>query len=229
MSTLISLLTSVATQGKSLMTGLQSLLSMVGEPQVQKSTREEKQTPVPSIVTDPVRYSEVNRPQVLPEEEITATIRSAARRVGVNPETAVKFAYVESQYDPRAVSPTGAVGLFQLTSIAIAEVKNRYPGLYYEPPGGDKFDVVWNATIGALFIKACCVYLRLNPLSELDLADLTRLYAAFNVGIGTLWKIESNQIDHAVTKAVASQSKALSGGGPGEYLARVEALFNSIA
>lgn len=47
---------------------------------------------------------------------IEGIITETATRYGIDPESFKRFAWVESKLDPKAVSPTGAKGLFQFTS-----------------------------------------------------------------------------------------------------------------
>jgi hypothetical protein len=50
----------------------------------------------------------------------------------------------------------------------------------------------------------------------------TRIYAAYNVGIGTLFKLEAGNYDSGVERMVSYQASALAAGGPSEYLDRIQ-------
>ena len=55
-------------------------------------------------------------------QEVHAFIREAARAYGVDPALVRAVVWVESRYDPYAVSPRGARGLMQLTADTAREV-----------------------------------------------------------------------------------------------------------
>lgn len=61
-------------------------------------------------------------------EEIRNRIIAQAKKSGANPETALKFAAMESGGNPNAISSTGAIGLFQLTgrTATALGVRNRF-------------------------------------------------------------------------------------------------------
>lgn len=163
------------------------------------------------------------------EEDVEVIIERLARKHGVAVDVALTFARIESDLDPKAVSPTGAIGLFQLTRSAISEVRRVYPSEYYDPPGLDLTDPQWNANVGILFIKLIAKHYVRVPIDETyNIADLTSVYAAYNVGIGNYRKLENGQYyDPELKKAVSLQARKLSSKGPRGYLASVERVLTN--
>ena len=113
----------------------------------------------------------------------------AARSTGVDEELLKAVITVESNYNPRAVSPRGAVGLMQLTPATA----DRYGTLQERqtPAGRRMLDARTNVFTGARM-----------------LADLTRRYggidialAAWNAGEGTVRKAGGRMPDIAETEA----------------------------
>lgn len=162
------------------------------------------------------------------QSDIPSLIRQLAQLHGVHPDIAIAFAQIESGLNPDAVSPTGAIGLFQLTTSAISEVSRRFPVDYYEPPNLDLTDPRWNANTGILFIKTIARdYVRVPVDGDYSIVDLTSVYAAYNVGIGNLRKLEAGKYsDPNLRKAVSLQARKLSANGTKGYLASVERILN---
>lgn len=209
---------------------LKSLGSVVG------FLRAKPQTPSLSRDLDgePEEPSLVLKPGYVPpvitrnQSDIPSLIRSLAQVHGVHPDIAIAFAQIESGLNPDAVSPTGAIGLFQLTTSAISEVSRRFPVDYYEPPNLDLTDPRWNANTGILFIKTIARdYVRVPVDGDYSIVDLTSVYAAYNVGIGNLRKLEAGKYsDPNLRKAVSLQARKLSANGTKGYLASVERILN---
>lgn len=105
--------------------------------------------------------------------EVRDLIKELAAKEGVPEETALKFFWIESRFDPRAVSRTGARGVGQLTRVAIEDVR-RHTGYVLRDP----FDARDNITCSLKYMKIVAKYLKIA------LNDPTALYAAYNVGIG---------------------------------------------
>lgn len=59
-------------------------------------------------------------------EPLSRIILQAARSVGIDPLIFTALIRVESIFRPQAVSPTGAVGLTQMTTIAMSELRNQF-------------------------------------------------------------------------------------------------------
>jgi len=113
----------------------------------------------------------------------------AAQATGVDEELLKAVITVESNYNPRAVSPRGAVGLMQLTPVTA----DRYgtPAERQTPAARRMLDARTNVFTGARM-----------------LADLTRRYggidialAAWNAGEGTVRKAGGQMPDIAETEA----------------------------
>lgn len=113
--------------------------------------------------------SELPRPlrfATLVAGEAERLVRGAAQSAGVEPALALAVASVESGFDPRAVSRTGAVGLMQLmpaTAQALG-VKNPY-------------DPVQNVRGGATYLR---------ELFDRFGGDLPATLAAYNAGPGAV-------------------------------------------
>jgi hypothetical protein len=113
----------------------------------------------------------------------------AARTTGVDEELLKAVITVESNYNPRAVSPRGAVGLMQLTPVTADRYGTRQER---ETPAAERMlDARTNVFTGARM-----------------LADLTRRYggidialAAWNAGEGTVRKAGGQMPDIAETEA----------------------------
>jgi soluble lytic murein transglycosylase-like protein len=95
--------------------------------------------------------------------DYTASIVSAANNVGLDPNLALAVAKVESSMNPNAVSPEGAVGLFQLMPSSF--------------PGEDINDVQTNIDLGVGYLAQLLA--RYN-------GDTTLALAAYNAGPGTV-------------------------------------------
>lgn len=74
--------------------------------------------------------------------DIHALILDIAQKKGVNPFLALAVAHVESGFNPRAVSPKGAVGVFQLM-----------PGAAHDTGVTNRFDPVQNITGGIEYLR----------------------------------------------------------------------------
>lgn len=149
------------------------------------------------------------------KDEVEQLITAVAKAEGVPPQVAIQFAKVESNLNVNAVSKTGASGLMQLTSGAIRQI-----GL--PPPGGNKLDPLWNATVGIKYIKWVTRYLKI------DFTQVGLIYAGYNVGVGTVEKLMKGQfLDPDVKKAISVQAPALQRGGPSQYLANATAFVKN--
>lgn len=95
--------------------------------------------------------------------DYTASIVSAANSRGVDPNLALAVAKTESSLNPNAVSPEGAVGLFQLMPSSF--------------PGENINDVQTNIDLGVGYLA--------KLLSQYN-GDTTLALAAYNAGPGTV-------------------------------------------
>ena len=107
------------------------------------------------------------------EREMADAIERAARAEGVRTELAFRLVRVESGFDPRAVSPVGAVGLTQLMLPTAAELQ---PGITRER----LFDRDTNLRLGFRYFR--------RLLATYD-GDTEEALHAYNRGMGTVARI----------------------------------------
>lgn len=153
------------------------------------------------------------------DSTLESAIETVARLYNVQPDFAVAVAWMESKLDPNAISPTGALGLFQLTTIAIEDLERNDPD-FVPRISVKKTDPSWNIKTGVLYIRRVAGFLKIDP-SHLGLDDMVRIYAAYNIGIGSLRDLESGNHSARLRRAVGNQSRMLSEGRLSDYLARV--------
>ena len=128
--------------------------------------------------------------EIAPEvKALQPVLNEAARATGVDEELLKAVITVESNYNPRAVSPRGAVGLMQLTPVTADRYGTRQER--QTPAGQRLLDARTNIFTGARM-----------------LADLTRRYggidialAAWNAGEGSVRKAGGRMPDIAETEA----------------------------
>jgi hypothetical protein len=66
-------------------------------------------------------------------ESVIKKLRAIAIELGVAPRLALSMAKVESGYDPRAVSPRGAIGVLQLIPFFVCEEYEVSPEMLFDP------------------------------------------------------------------------------------------------
>lgn len=122
-------------------------------------------TSVKSPVVKPKSSSSMPVVQNFTKQQIMQKIRLTARKYGVDEYLALALVQHESNFNPRAKSRTGAVGLFQLTGSAVRQlgVKKTY-------------DVDKNIEYGTRYLKWC--------LQNTDTVE--EALVAYNAGIGKL-------------------------------------------
>jgi hypothetical protein len=98
-------------------------------------------------------------------EYMVELIRSASEEAGLDPALVAAVAAVESGFNPRAVSPAGAVGVMQLM-----------PGTAAALGVSDPFDPAQNVRAGARYLRSL-----LDRFGKLELA-----LAAYNAGPGAV-------------------------------------------
>lgn len=99
--------------------------------------------------------------QVLSNTAVRLVLEAAAMHVGIEPALLKALAWVESSWNPRAISKVGAKGLCQLM-----------PGTAKEVGCSDAFDPMQNALGGAIYLQK-----QLKRFGEIELA-----LAAYNWG-----------------------------------------------
>lgn len=149
---------------------------------------------------------------------VKAMISSLALQEGVPPTTALTIAFLESRFRVSAVSPTGAKGLFQLTSIAVRDVKQRngaglLPSVYSDILRPE------NNTILALR------YMQLvSKDMGVPLRDTVRIYMGYNIGPSGALQVLAGQPERAA-KAISLQSF----GPPAVYAQNLRKAVESVA
>jgi len=103
---------------------------------------------------------------ISPSSDINKLVEQTANRLQVDPQLVHAIIQVESEYDPKAVSPKGAMGLMQL----IPETAQRF-GV------GDPFNPKENIEGGVSYLRY---------LLDLFGGDLPRSLAAYNAGEGAV-------------------------------------------
>lgn len=145
----------------------------------------------------------------LSADRIRGIITAVARQEGVPPELALKVARLESNFNPMAKSPTGARGLFQLTGIALLDIKQRTGYV----PSRSLFDPEENAILGMKYLKLVARYM------QIPLSDYAKVYMGFNIGpSGAKAVLSGRPFDAAKQIALQSYGKQ----GPALYATNVE-------
>ena len=90
------------------------------------------------------------------QQRLANLIAEEARRQGVNPQLAVSVAFAESNFNPSAVSPKGAIGLMQLMPATAKEL------------GVDPTDVTQNIQGGVRYLKQLGEQFENNPIKVLS-------------------------------------------------------------
>jgi len=160
--------------------------------------------------TDPslrVNSREERRRQLATQGDMVELVRRNAVREGVPPETALKICWLESKFLPNAKSPTGAKGLFQMTTIAVRDVRERAG---YDLTGRE-FDPEANATAGMKYIKLVARDLRV------PLTDTVNVYMGFNIGPTAARLYQKGILNDVVVTAINRQAY----GRPSEYGVRL--------
>lgn len=109
-------------------------------------------------------------------EEVKAKIRKKAMELTLDPELLVKIAQVESIFDPLAVSPAGAKGIYQLTEITVRQIAKLGYKIH------DVFNVDENITGGQIYFR--WLYQRYAGSDD----PLEKTLAAWNWGLSNVPK-----------------------------------------
>ncbi|AOP43896.1 transglycosylase SLT domain-containing protein [Edwardsiella piscicida] len=111
-------------------------------------------------------------------------IQTAAAQYNLDPKLIKAIIQVESSYNPRAVSPSNAIGLMQIKADGAGCDAYRYQGKRGCPDSDDLYDPVTNIRLGAAYLSA----LQNQQLYWIN-DPLTRRYAtevAYANGAGAL-------------------------------------------
>jgi len=127
---------------------------------------EEYTPPPPAPAKPPEPIPNIQAPELTPRELITR----AAAHAGLPPEIVHSIAKAESNYQPNAVSPKGAIGLMQLMPGTAA-------GLNADP-----HDPAQNAEAGARYLRDLLLKYENDP------HQVSKAVAAYNAGPGAVDK-----------------------------------------
>lgn len=84
------------------------------------------------------------------KEIIISKIREQAKLHNIDPNLAVTLAFCESKFDPLAISPTGAIGIFQLTRITRDQLTEN---LNFVITKNESFEVDKNIAGGIIYLS----------------------------------------------------------------------------
>lgn len=146
--------------------------------------------------------------------EVRDLIVTLAPKEGVPVNTALKFFWIESRFDPYAISPSGAKGVGQLTTVAVRDVAQK-TGYRLKDP----FDPVDNITCSLKYMKLVAEYLGIG------LDDPVALYAGYNIGIGNAKHLLDGNPELANARTIKNQGF----GSPSNYLRNVERTMQTMS
>lgn len=162
-------------------------------------------------------------------DEAPAVIRDLILDLGpitmVEPWFLAKVIRIESNFDPLAVSPTGAKGLGQITTPAL----RQYERAHSYAMRGSLFDPSVNIEVTAWYLRWVASVLYPLKVSKGMLGDdnwsqreLARVYAGYNIGVGSVKDLASGNPSARTEKLISLQSRALARDGASGYLDNVE-------
>ncbi len=125
-------------------------------------------SPPPPLNEEPSTVPSVAAPMVRPAATPRELVRAAAVRHGLPPEFVEAVARAESAFEPRAVSPKGALGLMQLMPQTAQAL------------GVDPIDPAQNADGGAKLLRQLLLDYRQHP------DQVRRALAAYHAGPGAV-------------------------------------------
>jgi soluble lytic murein transglycosylase-like protein len=162
---------------------------------------------------------------------IRSAIIAECIKMGVNPDLALTIVSAESKFDPEAGSNTGASGLFQLTYDAVRDVAEQFSdspsGSWFRSAKNDRKEIAWNIAVGVRYILLAARYAKISPRSS-SVEDWSKIYACYNVGIGTYRLLLAGKFDDPkVIKAVGQQASTLKRGGTSMYLTNALSYISS--
>ena len=113
---------------------------------------------------------------------VEQAIKQAAKMVGVNEQTMMDFAKIESSLNPNAkAKTTSASGLFQITDKTWAELVKKHGSKYGIPADADKNNPFYNSVLAAEYAKENLP--RLRGWKEAKIEESTALYLAHHFGV----------------------------------------------
>ncbi len=119
-------------------------------------------------------------------------IRSSARRNDLDPALVAAVIYAESQFDPRAVSDQGAVGLMQVLPDTADQIARETGGVSFT--SADLQDPAINIRYGTRYLRTV-----LDQFGDNEVAAV----AAYNAGAGAVskWVAEARAAGHPLRVA----------------------------
>lgn len=139
--------------------------------------------------------------------DMIALLTRVAMEEGVPVDTVLRIAWLESRFNPNAVSPTGATGLLQLTGVAVRDVSQRAGYTVIDRKNPEQ-----NARGGVKYMKLVARDLGV-PLS-----DAAAVYMGFNIGPTGARLVLSGQPERA-----AKQINQQAYGPPSVYASNLRA------
>ena len=149
---------------------------------------------------------------------IEAIIRKAAAAVGMNGDSMLTFAKLESSLNPNAGTKTsGAKGLFQFIPSTWKAMLKKYGAKFGIPMDADVYDPYYNSVMGGLYAKDNLSYVK--GYEQLGMDESTALYIAHHFGSGGARSI----IKAGLANPNASMADAV---GPAAYKANRQEIGN---
>jgi LAS superfamily LD-carboxypeptidase LdcB len=112
-----------------------------------------------------------------------AAIKQAAKMTGMNEQTMINFAKLESSLNPNAKAKTSsASGLFQLIDSTWKELVDKHGKKYGMPPDADKNNPFYNSLMAGEYAKVNLA--KLKGYKEGGVEEDTALYMAHFLGLG---------------------------------------------
>lgn len=145
-------------------------------------------------------------------KSIRDLIIALSLKEGVPAETALKIAFLESRLNPKATSPTGAKGIFQLTGVAIRDVRERGGGFVVSDP----YDPEQNVTGGLRYLKIVARDLGVS------LTETAKIYMGFNIGPSGAKHVLAGRPELA-----AAQIRLQAYGAPSQYAVTLTRAVNN--
>ena len=128
----------------------------------------------PQSNLDPGKFSE------LPPKQ---AVIQAAKLVGMNPDTMLAFAQIESSMRPGVRAKTSsATGLFQITDGTWGDLMRKYGARYNVPANAKSTDAYYNAVLGAAYAKENLS--ALGGSAATGIREDTLLYLGHHFGAG---------------------------------------------
>lgn len=139
-------------------------------------------------------------------------IEKYGKQYNVDPMLALSVMKVESNFNPKAKSKKGAIGLMQIMPQTAKDVAEQY--LNYGDFSEDKlYEPDFNIMIGVYYIKI---------LSEMFNGNINLILASYNAGLGNVqkWRIENPIIEYDPDEVPFKETK--------KYVAKINKIYESL-